>query len=216
MPDSKRALRISLLSDYEGVLLYDSPGFCIVLESVCAAKGVVGVFHFGDAVEVAHEVDGTCPLSGSGGASADLGDHADVVALMAPGLIDCGGIEGHSREPDAVLELHGTNEAVGQSVIVAPVEVAGIRREVLVEDAFWDKGVIVCASIGICARICGSARLSRVTQIDLAEDISSVVANVAGHIEAHHDGGNVLGAGEPIPGEEPASVVGEEQMLLPL
>lgn len=166
-----------------------------VVQADGAVIGVVGVFHFSDAVEVADEVYGIDPLSGFDGMAAELFDKADIVALMAPGLVHDGRIEGHSGQPDAGLQLHRADHPFGDVFVVSTIEETGVGGKVGVELVLRDVTVIA--------------------QIDLAEHIAAGMPDVTGHVQTHHDRGGIVRAGKPVPAEEPPLAVGEEQMLLP-
>src|SRR5687768_13498442 len=94
-------------------LLCELPPLVAHLQSLVAGELVVDLLHLFDGVEVADDERGTEGLAGLHRSAADLLDHADVAALVAPRLVHDAGVQGHTGEPGAVFPGFGVADVVG-------------------------------------------------------------------------------------------------------
>ena len=128
---------------------------------------IVSMFYLGNIVEVADEMHRSLPFACFDPPAADLFNEADIIPLMAPCLIHGGGIKGHARQPNSVLQLIGSDEPFSNLCVAAAVKKLRVGREILMK------------------RVLGNYTM--VTQIDLLKDVSAMMFDMTRHVHSHKD-----------------------------
>lgn len=95
--------------------------------------GIKGSFHLSKVGKEADEMNGSKSFTPLHTHVPDPLNEADITSLMTPCFVNDRWVQCHTCQPDAVGQLIGTDEPIRHFAIFPPIQVAGVRREVIKE-----------------------------------------------------------------------------------